>query len=241
MLSAYAKSSLREAGGWRPANGSVGAVSWSVTVSAEVDSLPRLHLVTDDAVLERPDFRSLTRDLLFEGRARVALHLRGPGLSGRRLWELAVDCASIAEETGALLFINDRVDIALACDAAGVQLGRMAIPVGRARRLLGTRFLIGASIHSPDEAKRAIAEGADFVVAGTLFETPTHPDRPPAGVAWLAGLSNLGVPVIGIGGVSRERVDDVLGGGAYGVAAIRGIWRAPAPVMAVREYLDGME
>jgi thiamine-phosphate diphosphorylase len=215
--------------------------SRSVTGSPDPGEFPRLHLVTDDQVLQHPAFLSVAAELLSAYGGKLALHLRGPGLSGRVVWELASACAEVARESGAWLIVNDRVDVAMGCGASGAQLGQASIGVARARTLLGPGPAIGASIHSADEARHAVREGADFLVAGTLFRTETHPGLPPSGVAWLGELTGFQVPVIGIGGISPERVPQVLNAGAHGVAVIRGVWQVGDPGEAVRDYLAYME
>ncbi|MEX2584001.1 MAG: thiamine phosphate synthase [Gemmatimonadota bacterium] len=212
-----------------------------MTASREPKRLPRLHLVTDDDVLREPGQPATAEALLEAGGDRVALHIRGPGLEGREIWERAAHCMEIARRTGGWLFVNDRIDVALACGAPGVQLGRASIPIASARALLGDRVAIGASVHSRREATEAAAEGADFVFVGTLYETPTHPGRRGSGTSLLGEVADIGIPMIGIGGVSPDRVREVLAAGAHGVAVIRGVWGATDPVDALREYLEKLE
>src|SRR5690606_24262477 len=114
--------------------------------------LPRLHLITDDAVLASPGFLDGARWVLREQGAGVALHLRGHGTSAGILYELARALVAEARETGGWVLVNDRVDVALAVGAAGVQLGRRSIPVRAARDVLGAGARIGYSAHDPDEA-----------------------------------------------------------------------------------------
>ena len=202
--------------------------------------LPRLHLVTDDATLLTADFAERAEQLLIRGSGRVALHLRGPGLSGRSLFELAARLVPIARASGALLLLNDRLDVALATGAAGVQLGARSVSPADARQLLDDR-IIGASVHSRAEAERAIAGGADFLLVGTLFPTPSHPGRPGAGLGILRELYPLGIPMIGIGGVTPARVAEIIAVGAYGVAVLRGVWNAEEPLRAMMGYLEALQ
>lgn len=149
--------------------------------------VPRLHLVTDARVVAADRFLDDARELLEVGAARVALHLRAPAASGRRLHQLADALASTSRQSGALLMVNDRVDVAMAVQAGGVQLGRGGLPIADVRRLMGEGPLLGRSVHSASAAAAAFAEGADFVLAGTLFPSASHPGRPGSGVAWLEG------------------------------------------------------
>jgi thiamine-phosphate pyrophosphorylase len=121
--------------------------------------------------------------------------------------------------------VNDRIDVGLAAGADGVQLGRRGIPIARARVLVGAR-LIGYSAHEVREAASAAAEGADFVVLGTIYETPAHPGGS-AGVALIeAAARATEVPLIAIGGVTPDRVAALLAAGAAGVAVRGGVWDA---------------
>jgi thiamine-phosphate diphosphorylase len=203
--------------------------------------LPRLHIVTDDAVLAGHRFLPEVEGLLDRGGPGVALHVRGPRTSGKVLYERAIACARIARRTASLLIVNGRVDVALACEADGVQLGRDALPLSDARRILGSERLVGASVHAAPEAWEAARQGADFLLAGTLFESRSHPGRPPSGLGWLQDLNWPGKRVFGIGGITPETVASVVGAGAHGVAVISGIWAAPSPLVALDEYLSELE
>lgn len=198
-------------------------------------ALPPLHLVTDDAVLANPRFCKRAWAALTTGGSELALHLRGPALSGRRLFTLAEQILPMVTTAGALLLINDRVDVALACGAHGVQLGARGIPSADARRLLGDRPLLGVSVHSREAAQAA--PGADFLLVGTLFASASHPERAGAGTQILQRLADLGVPRVGIGGITPERVGEVRRAGAAGIAVLSGVWEADEPEAAVEGYL----
>lgn len=204
-------------------------------------TLPPLHVVTDEWVVARPDFATRAEEVARRGGTRIALHLRAPGAGGRRLYQLADQLRRATRDAGALLLINGRVDVAAAVGADGVQLGARAVPPGAARRLLGAAARIGVSVHSPQEAAAAARDGADLVVAGTLFATASHPGRPGQGTGWLRSISGLGVPVVGIGGIAPERVAEVVGAGVAGVAVLGGVWGAPDPAEAVDVYLAALE
>jgi thiamine-phosphate pyrophosphorylase len=96
---------------------------------------------------------------------------------------------------------------------------------------------IGRSVHSADEAARAVEEGADFLLVGNIYETASHPGRPAAGLALVRAAAALGRPVIAIGGVDAGRVREVRAAGAYGVAAISALWRAADPAAAALALL----
>lgn len=203
---------------------------------------PRLHLVTDDGVLADPDFLARARATLAVGGGRLALHLRGRGTPSRRLHALSHELRREAREVGSLLLVNDRVDVCLAADLAGVQVPEHGLPVAATRSLLGPGAWIGASVHGLDAAVRARDGGADFLVVGTVFATSSHPEREPAGAEILQEVAaGVDAPLVAIGGVTPERVAVALGAGARGVAVLSGVWGANDPGDAVRRYLEALD
>jgi thiamine-phosphate pyrophosphorylase len=189
-----------------------------------------LHVVTDDEVVARPDFLRLAAEVVDAGGSSVVLHLRVPHGSGRTVFRLAEALRSRTRDAGSSLLINDRLDVALAVDADGVQLGRRGLSATDARAMLGPERRIGVSAHGP-----AAVPEADFFLVGNVYPTASHPGRAGIGVAGLAHFRD--VPVVAIGGVTPERVAELRAAGVRGVAAIRGIWDAPSPAAAVRGFL----
>lgn len=203
--------------------------------------IPSLHAVTDDAVLGRSDFLEQARAVLAAGRGAVALHVRGPRAGGRRIFELARALTESADRVGAYLYVNDRVDVALTTCAHGLHLGRRSLPVEEARRLGGPELVIGVSTHEVDEAHEAERAGADYVFVGTVFPSASHPETAPAGTKLVtACAARIRIPVIAIGGITPERVPEVIEAGARGVAAIRGVWGAASAAGAVEAYLNAL-
>jgi thiamine-phosphate diphosphorylase len=200
--------------------------------------IPPLHVVTDDAVVARGDFLEQARQVLRAGGPGVVFHLRAPRAGGRCLYELAVALYETALADDAWLLVNDRVDVARAVPADGAHLGARGLSIADARRVLWKADLLGVSVHSVDEAAAAQAEGADFVHAGTIWPSASHPDRPAAGIGLVREIAALGIPTIAIGGVTPARVAEARQAGAAGVAVIRGVWDAPDPAAAVAEYLE---
>ncbi len=120
----------------------------------------------------------------------------------------------------ALLLVNGPLDVALAAEADGVHLPEDAPPVERPQR----SFLIGRSVHSLAAARRAEAEGVDYLIAGPVYETPSHPGREPAGLALIEEVARgVRLPVLAIGGVTAGRVEEVVRAGASGVAVISAV------------------
>ncbi len=202
--------------------------------------IPRLHVVTDDEVLAGPDFHTRAESVLQAGGDRLALHLRGPGASGRRIHDAARALSPVAADTGGLLLVNDRVDVALAL-GLGVHLGRRSLPVSDARNLAGTNVRVGAAVGSAEAAAAAAGAGADFVILGTIFPSSSHPGRPGAGPGLVGRASaEASVPVMAIGGITVERVRTVMAEGAYGVAVLSGVWAGPNPGARVQSYLGAL-
>jgi thiamine-phosphate pyrophosphorylase len=195
--------------------------------------LPVLHVVTNDEIARRPHLASGARDVAQAG--AVALHARAPGSDGRALLELARVLGTAVADTDSLLLVNDRVDVARVVGSRGVHLPAGGLPVADARRILGPRALIGRSAHSAEEARRAQAEGADYVFLGPIWETASHPGRKPLGPEALAQCAPA--RVIAIGGITAERAPVCREAGAYGVAVITAVWNAADPGGAAREIL----
>ncbi|MCL7971388.1 MAG: thiamine phosphate synthase [marine benthic group bacterium] len=191
--------------------------------------LPFLHVVATDDVAASPGFERDAEALLRAGGERLALHLRLRGSTGREFHRLADLLAAAARPAGAWLVVNGRLDIALAAGADAAQLGTGSLPLPAARSVAGRQLALGASVHSEAQARDAARQGADYLVAGSIFETATHPGRPPAGPELVTACARAGVPVIGIGGIDRHNADRVLEAGAAGLAVVRAVWEAPDP------------
>jgi len=200
-------------------------------------ALPRLHAITDERIARRTDLEEVARALAIAGGANLALHARGRALTGLEHYELA-NRLTVYPPTR--LFVNDRLDIALALNAAGVQLGAGSLPVSAARRVRAA-WWIGKSVHDLAEADAAKAEAADYLLVGPVYATTSHPDRAPLGLETLGRISELGLPVIAIGGIDPGRARQVKAAGAYGAAAIRALWDVPDPAGAARRMLEELQ
>ncbi|HEY9710126.1 MAG TPA: thiamine phosphate synthase [Oculatellaceae cyanobacterium] len=140
---------------------------------------------------------------------------------------------------GALFIMNDRVDLALAVDADGVHLGQQDVPIALARQLLGPQRLIGRSTTNPDEMHRAIAEGADYIGVGPVYDTPTKADKMPAGLEYVQyAAKNASIPWFAIGGIDPTNINEVLGAGAQRVAIVRAIMQAEQPTLVTQYFLS---
>ena len=200
--------------------------------------LPCLYLVADTSVV-RPDELAPRVSAAVAGGVGL-VQLRAKELPGGRMLSLAEELKRAADGQ-AVLLVNERVDIAIAAAADGVQLGEEALPVAAARKLLPGGALIGRSVHSADGAADASDAGADFLVVGTMFATGSHPGAVPAGprlmseVSRFLNLSKGNVPLFGIGGITADNLAEVVAAGASGVAVIRSILSAPNPQAAAAE------
>lgn len=200
--------------------------------------LPCLCLVTDNSVVSLDELIPRVAAAVAGGVGLV--QLRAKELPGGQLLSLATELKQAIDGRAALL-VNERVDVAAAADADGMQLGEEALPVAEARKLLPGGALIGRSVHSAEGAALAVSQGADFLVVGTMFATGSHPGAVPAGpglmreASRLLSLSKGDVPLIGIGGITPGNLAEVIAAGASGVAVIRSILGASDPQAAAEE------
>jgi thiamine-phosphate pyrophosphorylase len=182
----------------------------------------RLYLITDRKKAGFPLPEAIEEAL--KGGVK-AIQLREKDLQVKELLELAEKIREITKQYEALLFINDRVDVALAVGADGVHLAGTSMPTKAVRRMLGSRFLIGVSTHSIDEAIRAQSDGADFITFGPVFETESKKKYgPPQGVGRLKEVVEvLKIPVFALGGINEHNIPAVMDTGVYGISMISAI------------------
>ncbi|MDA1001184.1 MAG: thiamine phosphate synthase [bacterium] len=207
---------------------------------------PTLIVITDREILARASGMPLP-DAVRAAAAGGAtmIQLREKELGGGEMLRTADALKAALEGTGCALTINDRLDVALACGAAGVHLGQSDLPLPRARAVGGEKLIYGVSGGKPEWAARAAADGADYIGAGPIRATGSKADaRAPIGVEGLAEvLSHAGgVPVVAIGGVTAEWVAPVIEAGASGIAVIGAVMGAPDPEAAargLRRLIDG--
>ena len=201
-------------------------------------ALPCLCLVTDRERTASGDIASAVSAAVDGGVGMV--QLRGKDYPAGELLSLAHELRD-ATKGRALLIVNDRVDIAILCEADGVQLGEQALDVHSARRLVGPDMLIGRSVHSAEGAVEAAASGADFLALGTIFETSSHPGARTGGIELVRDATGrVETPVIGIGGISESNVAEVVRAGAAGAAVITAISMAQDPAEAASRLSAAM-
>ena len=188
-----------------------------------------LYLVTDRTL-------SLGRSTVEVVRAAIrggvsCVQLREKGCSTREFMDEARLLKALLAGTGVPLFINDRLDVALAVGADGVHLGQNDLAIADARRLVGNRMIIGISAESVADAVRAEAEGADYIGASPVFTTPTKTDTAsPLGLDGLRAIRRaVQLPLVAIGGINADNAAQVLRAGADGLAVVSAIVSAPCP------------
>lgn len=196
---------------------------------------PGLYIITDRS-LTPGGLTGAVEEALKSGAG--LLQLREKDMGGGELLRLAMELRSITRKHEAGLLINDRVDVALASDADGVHLGRRSISPADTRKLLGPGRLIGVSTHSKDEALKAEDEGADFITFGPTYFTGSKAlyGKPLGLEALRDAAETLNIPVYALGGITKSRVHEAIGAGAWGVAAISAVFGTPG----VAENTDGL-
>ena len=188
-----------------------------------------LYLVTDRNQTAGRDLPWVLEQALDGG--VKAIQLREKDLSGRDLFSLAERSHKLCQAYDAALFINDRVDVAMAVDAAGVQLSQTSLPVITTRAVMGPQKIIGVSTHSLREAKEAEQNGADFVLFGPVYFTASKAAYgAPQGLPALKTIvDNISLPVYAIGGIKPENIESTKKLGVRGVALISAIVSAESP------------
>lgn len=200
-----------------------------------------LYLVADADYAAGRDLAALVEAAVAGG--VTVVQLRAKSLAGGPFVELGFEIAKRLAGKGIPLLVNDRLDIALACGASGAHLGQEDMPVPLARRLLGPAATIGVSVNTPEEARRAEREGADYVGAGPAYATTTKetalPVLGPEGIGRVRRATRL--PVVAIGGISPGNAAEIRMAGADGVAVVSAVLGAPNAQRAAEELLKAFK
>lgn len=168
-----------------------------------------------------------------------AIQLREKDLDGKELFLLAEAARKLTDRYRAALFINDRIDVALASGADGVHLGWASFPTLRARELVGAQKMIGVSSHSLEQAQEAEKQGADFIVFGPVYFTPSKAKYgTPQGLMMLKKIvEKTSLPVYGIGGLKADNIPETKKTGVRGIALISAVIGAGDPKTAAEEII----
>ena len=199
----------------------------------------RLYLVSDDQTPEQ----ELPRVLAAAIQGGIDLfQLRRKGVLTANLAELARICAETCHAANVLFIVDDHVELAQRVGADGVHLGQEDTPLARARQELGREILLGQSTHNREQVLAAVREGADYVSAGPVHETPTKAGRPAVGFEHVSiAARQSSVPVVAIGGLGSDEAALAIESGADMVGVVRAICRAADPRAAAKEIRDAME
>lgn len=193
---------------------------------------PLLCLITDPEV---PDLVTRVETALSAG--VNMLQLRGHTLPAAELYRLALVLRPLCHRYRAIFLVNDRIDVGLVTGADGFQLGARSLPLTAARQLIGEDYLLSSSVHSCEEALTARAEGADFLLAGTIFASHTHPDEQPNGTDLLYAIKQTlpTCPLLAVGGITQANARQAMQAGADGIAVISAILGSANVKQAVNE------
>ena len=168
----------------------------------------------------------------------TAIQLRVKSWTARETYETALALKNLCKEAGALFIVNDRLDIALAARADGVHLGQKDLPVDAARAIAGADFIIGGTARTPELAREAQRQGADYVGCGAAFGTDTKGDAVVIGPSGIKKtLSAITIPSVAIGGIELSNLRELADCGASGVSLSGAVMRAKDPRGAAQDLL----
>lgn len=205
--------------------------------------LPRLYVILDAALLSPSETSEMqvARTLVDAG-VRL-LQYRNKSASARELLQKSRALAGELMPRGATFIVNDRADVAALADASGVHVGQDDLSVESAREIVGPSALVGLSTHNLEQFRAAAPSSADYIAIGPIFATASkaNPD-PVVGVDMIRQVRRLSdKPLVAIGGITLQNVQEVLAAGADSVAVIRDILRATDPARRARQYLELLE
>jgi len=194
---------------------------------------PLLHVLVTEELCRGPWFEVCRQAVA--GGADV-LQLREKSVNDRELLARARRLRELTAESGAMLFVNDRPDIARLAGADGVHVGQSDLPVAEARRIAGPRILVGASTHGVDEARAALAERPDYIAVGPMFPSNTKPRMAVPGPPLLAAVVQFAdVPVVAIGGITTENIAELSPGGRFHAAVCQAVIAVADPAASAAE------
>ena len=198
--------------------------------------IPRLTLVTDRRLAGGTDRLVVAIEAAISGGVD-SVQLREKDLPPAELLLLARRLRAVTRGH-ALLVVNGPLEVALACKADGVHLPESA-PMAERAQFPG---LIGRSVHSLESANRAVEEGVDYLIAGAAYETGSHPGAQAAGLTLISEIaSGVALPVIAIGGIRAERIEEVMQAGAVGVAVVSAILGTLSPTASARNLREALD
>ena len=208
-----------------------------LSLASRHTTLRGLYVILDAQVARGCDLTTILKQAV-EGGARL-FQFRDKESSTIECYRRAVKLRQAAADAGALLFINDRCDLAMAVEADGVHLGQQDLTLAHARSLLGDDKIIGVSTHNASQVRDASQGGADYLGFGPIYPSKTKSGHQPVvGLEGLRGIrSDTQLPVFAIGGITLVKVQEVSRAGADGVAVVSGVLDSPDIVGAVRAFM----
>ena len=199
-----------------------------------------LYVILDSEVARGRDLGSLL-DAILAGGCRL-VQLRDKHTPLAELYAVARALSDRCRQAGALFIVNDRADLALAVSAGGLHVGQGDLPASVARRILPAGMVLGVSTHDQEQARRALADGADYVAVGSIFPTGTKAGFQLVGPDLVRKLRpEIPVPLVGIGGITADNAAEVLEAGADAVAVISAVCAADDPEAATRRLIERLE
>src|SRR5688572_10222118 len=199
-----------------------------------------LYVILDREVARQRDLGSLLEAVLAGGCRLVQLRDKHTPLA--ELYAVARALSERCRQAGALFIVNDRADLALAVGAGGLHIGQDDLPAAVARRLLPADMVLGVSTHDPGQARRALADGADYVAVGSIFPTGTKAGFRLVGTELVRAVRpEIPVPLVGIGGITADNGAAVIEAGADAVAVISAVCAAEDPEAATRQLIERLE
>ena len=197
----------------------------------------KLYLVTDSDILRGRDFYKSIEDALKGG--VTMLQLREKDASGKEFLDKAVKLRELTRKYDVKFIINDRVDIAMLCDADGVHVGQSDIPADKVRKLLGTDKIIGVSARTVEEARTAQERGADYLGVGAMFTTTTKLDAKAVSIEGLLEIKeNVNLPIVAIGGLSLNNIEMLKQCNIDGYAVVSAILKAEDIRTECEKWID---
>lgn len=199
----------------------------------------KLYLVTDSVILRGRDFYKCIEDAIKGGVTMV--QLREKDISGKEFLDRAIKLRELTKRYGVSLIINDRVDIALLCDADGVHVGQSDISAKDVRRLLGEDKIVGVSARSVEEAKTAKEDGADYIGIGAMFATSTKLDAKSVSLETVENIkNNVDIPFVLIGGINLENLDTLKKLDSDGYAIVSSILKAEDIYLETKKWISAI-
>ncbi|MDA0836610.1 MAG: thiamine phosphate synthase [Planctomycetota bacterium] len=200
-----------------------------------------LYAITDRKLSHRP-LKDVVREVIAAGGSRVAVQLREKDMTAREIHEAGEQLLAICHDHGSQLFINDRIDVAVALGADGVQLTANSLSPATAR-VCSDKLRLGVSIHGLEEVAKVVNQTADFYVLGPVYFTESKAGLgEPIGTDVLAQTCAVSTkPVVAIGGLNPENLGSAIRAGAAAVAVISAIFAAPSPGRAVEDLLNALD